>query len=285
MKLGVISDCFKRPMAESIALAGALGLEGIQMYAVGGDICPDTLLGNEKKLGEYKELLKKHGLTVSALCGDLGGHGFERAEENPVRIAKTKAIMDMALTFGTTVVTTHIGCVPHDETDPMYAVMQNALRELGEYGEKIGVSLAIETGPEPTAVLAKFLAPLPATVAVNYDPANLVMVTGDDPVAGVANLADRIVHTHVKDGLRLKESDAREVYGAFAEGGIECEKLGEYFCETPLGEGGVPMDAYFEALRVSGFDGFLTVEREVGESPYADIKIAVDYLKAKLGRE
>ena len=44
------------------------------------------------------------------------------------------------------------------------------------------------------------------------------------------------------------------------------------------------MDAYFEALRAAGFDGFLTVEREVGESPYADIKIAVDYLKGKLGR-
>ena len=43
MKLGVISDCFKRPMAESIALAGALGLEGIQMYAVSGDFCPENL--------------------------------------------------------------------------------------------------------------------------------------------------------------------------------------------------------------------------------------------------
>ena len=62
MKLGVISDCFKRPMAESIALAGALGLDGIQMYAVGGDICPDALLSNEEKLNEYKALLKNLGI-------------------------------------------------------------------------------------------------------------------------------------------------------------------------------------------------------------------------------
>lgn len=281
MKIGVMLDSFRMSFADGARAAAELGADGVQIYAVTGDFCPEM---PEEKKEECRRILKENGLVVSALCGDLGGHGFEREADNPARIEKTKAIMDMALEFGTRVVTTHIGCVPHDTADPMYAVMQNALRELGEYGEQIGVSLAIETGPEPTAVLAKFLAPLPASVAVNYDPANLVMVTGDDPVAGVANLADRIVHTHVKDGLRLKESDAREVYGAFAEGGIECEKLGEYFCETPLGEGGVPMDAYFEALRAAGFDGFLTVEREVGGNPYADIKIAVDYLKAKLGR-
>lgn len=281
MKIGVMLDSFRMSFAEGARAAAELGADGVQIYAVTGDFCPEM---PEEKKEECRRILAENGLVVSALCGDLGGHGFERAQDNPARIEKTKAIMDMALEFSTRVVTTHIGCVPHDETDPMYAVMQNALRELGEYGERIGVSLAIETGPEPTAVLAKFLAPLPASVAVNYDPANLVMVTGDDPVVGVANLADRIVHTHVKDGLRLKESDAREVYGAFAEGGIECEKLGEYFCETPLGEGGVPMDAYFEALRAAGYDGFLTVEREVGGNPYADIKIAVDYLKTKLGR-
>ena len=123
MKLGVISDCFKRPMAESIAMAGALGLDGIQMYAVGGDICPDALLGNEAKLNEYKELLKKHGLTVSALCGDLGGHGFEREAENAARIEKTCRIVDLALAFDTKVVTTHIGVIPEDETCEKYQTM------------------------------------------------------------------------------------------------------------------------------------------------------------------
>ena len=57
MKLGVISDCFKKPMRESIELAAALGLDGIQMYAVSGDICPDSLLGASERIAEYKKLL------------------------------------------------------------------------------------------------------------------------------------------------------------------------------------------------------------------------------------
>ena len=52
MKLGVISDCFKKPMKDSIRMAGELSLDGIQMYAVSGDICPENLLGNEEKIND-----------------------------------------------------------------------------------------------------------------------------------------------------------------------------------------------------------------------------------------
>ena len=55
MKLGVISDCFKKPMKESIELAGKLQLDGIQMYAVSGDICPDALLPYPEKIEAYKK--------------------------------------------------------------------------------------------------------------------------------------------------------------------------------------------------------------------------------------
>ena len=48
MKLGVISDCFKRPMKESIEMAASLGIDGIQMYAVSGDICPENLTKDGK---------------------------------------------------------------------------------------------------------------------------------------------------------------------------------------------------------------------------------------------
>ena len=40
-------------------------------------------------------------------------------------------------------------------------------------------------------------------VAVNMDPANLVMVTGDDPVQAVLRRKDYIVHTHAKDGISV----------------------------------------------------------------------------------
>ena len=35
-------------------------------------------------------------------------------------------------------------------------------------------------------------------------------------------------------------------------------------------------------LKEIGYDGFLTIERECGENPVADIEKATDYLKASL---
>ena len=280
MKLGVISDCFKRPMAESIALAGALGLEGIQMYAVGGDICPDALLGNEAKLNEYKDLLKKHNLTVSALCGDLGGHGFERETENAARIEKTCRIVDLALAFDTKVVTTHIGVIPEDETSEKYQTMLKALKACGAYAAARGVTLAIETGPETAPILNKFVLAAGDGVGVNLDPANFVMVTGQDPAEAVRLIGKKIVHTHLKDGRMLKKSDPLEIYNHFADGGIEALNVADYFIETPVGEGDVDFGAYIAALKEIGYEGFLTIERETGADPSADIKKAAEYARA-----
>ena len=282
MKLGVISDCFKRPMKESIELAGRLSMDGIQMYAVSGDICPDNLLGAPDKIAEYKSLLRDNRLVVSALCGDLGGHGFEIHRDNPLRIEKTNRIVDLACEFETSVVTTHIGVIPEDRSCEKYRVMQEALGACGEYARKRGVTLAIETGPEVASVLHGFVSGLGDGVGVNLDPANFVMVTGQDPTEAVYMLRDYIVHTHLKDGKMLKKSDPVEIYRCFAEGGIEALNVADYFIETPVGEGDVDFKSYISALKDIGYNGFLTIERETGNDPSADIRKAADFARANL---
>ncbi len=279
MKIGVISDCFKRSIEESIALAGQLGMDGIQIYAVSGEFCPDALLGNDEKIEYYKGLLKEKGLTVSALCGDLGGHGFEIEADNPTRVEKTNGIVDLACRFDAKVVTTHIGVIPSDETSPKYAVMLDAIRQCGEYAASRGVTLAIETGPETAPVLLGFVQKAGKGVGVNLDPANFVMVTGQDPTEAVYILRDYIVHTHLKDGKMLKQSDPAEIYSVFAEGGIEGLNVADYFIETPVGEGDVDFASYVGALKEIGFDGFLTIERETGADPAADIAKAAAYAR------
>ena len=74
---------------------------------------------------------------------------------------------------------------------------------------------------------------------VNFDPANFVMVTDQDPVEGVEILKDYIVHTHAKDGVMLQKTDPQVIYDFFAEGGIEDMRMSDYFLETPLGDGKV----------------------------------------------
>lgn len=274
MKIGVITDCFKLPLADSISLAKELGLSGVQIYATTGEFSPDTLTVNQKET--FKNLLKESGLEISALCGDMGGHGFQIEKDNAERIEKTKRIIDLAKEFGTNVITTHIGVIPSDKTEPRYKVMLDALTECGIYAKENGITLAIETGPEDAPTLLQFLKDTKGGVGVNLDPANFVMVTGQDPVKAVELLGEYIVHTHVKDGIMLKRTDPKIIYDHFATGGIEALNVADYFLETPLGEGNVDFPAYIDALKRFGFDGYLTIERETGAKPIEDIKLALN---------
>lgn len=272
--IGVMLDCFRLSTEESVKKAAEIGAKGLQMYATQGEHAPENMSAAKRR--ELLDMVKSNGLVFSAICGDLG-MGFGNAEKNPDLIEKSKRILDLAKDLETDVVTTHIGVVPQDPKHPRYQIMQEACGELCRYADSVKAHFAIETGPETSAVLKGFLDSLGSRgVAVNLDPANLVMVTGDDPVQAVYNLKDYIVHTHAKDGIKLLDRDPEVIYGI-----IEDEiQAGEAFREVPLGEGNVPFPAYLKALEEVGYRGFLTIEREVGENPAADISLAANYLKS-----
>jgi sugar phosphate isomerase/epimerase len=274
--IGVIIDSFRTDTVSAVKKAAEVGADGIQVYATRGEMAPENM--DASKRSEFRKLVADNGLVISALCGDLGG-GFANKDENPARVEKSKRILDLAKELGTDVVTTHIGVVPTDKSVDRYKIMQEACAELAEYADSVQAHFAIETGPETSAVLKEFLDSLNSTgVAVNLDPANLVMVTGDDPAGAVYNLRDYIVHTHAKDGKQLFYKDPEIVYGVKSDPIV----TGPSFEEVPLGEGSVPWEKYLAALEDIGFRGFLTIEREVGDNPEKDIRSAVEFLK-KLG--
>ena len=274
--IGVLLESFRLPTREAVKKAAELGLNGIQMYATNGENSPENLSG--AKARELLNYVKDHGLKFSALCGDLG-HGFGNPEINPESIEKSKRIIDLALELDTNIVTTHIGVVPSDPTHDRYKIMQEACVKLAEYADSVGAHFAIETGPETSEVLKKFLDSLGSKgVAVNLDPANLVMVTGDDPVRAVYNLRDYIVHTHAKDGVNLAPCNPEYVYRVVHPIPEEVRGV-KYFEEVALGNGSVDFAAYIAALEDIGYKGFLTIEREVGADPAADIVTAASYLK------
>ena len=271
--IGVMLDSFRTDMLTALDKAAALGAKGIQVYATRGEMSPEKLYGEKRK--EFLKAVKDHGLTVSALCGDLG-KGFVNPELNPGLIEQSKRILDLAKDLETDVVTTHIGVVPEDPAHPRYGIMQDACGKLAAYADGMQAHFAIETGPEKAATLKGFLDGLHSTgVAVNLDPANFVMVTGDDPVQAVYTLKDYIVHTHAKDGRRLAVRDPEVLYGM-----VESEMLSDpSYIELPLGEGDVDFPNYLKALNDIGFKGVLTIEREVGDDPEGDIGAAVRFLQ------
>lgn len=272
--IGVLLESFKTDIETAVKKAKEAGVAGVQLYAVAGEMAPENM--TKQKIKTLKELINGYDLKVSALCGDLG-KGFMHRDTNPELIEKSKRILDLSKELGTNIVTTHIGVVPEDTANPRYQIMQEACFELANYAESIDGFFAIETGPERALTLRHFLDGLHSKgVSVNLDPANFVMVTGQDPAAAVYELKDYIVHTHAKDGIKLLERDPELTYGVRPIEDVINE--GQAFEEVPLGEGSVNWPEYLTALTDIGYKGFLTIEREVGENPEKDIKNAVSYL-------
>lgn len=275
--IGVIVDSFKAGVREGVKKAAQLGAQGIQVYSVSGEMAPENMSGAVRR--EFLDFVKSHGLVISALCGDLGSGGFINAKRNVEKIERSKRILELAKELETDIVTTHIGVVPDDPQHDRYKVMQEACFALSQYADELDAHFAIETGPEKADTLRGFLDSLGSTgVAVNLDPANLVMVTGDDPVQAVYTLKDYIVHTHAKDGKQLYYRAPEIVYGIERD----VTGLGESFLEVPLGEGNVNFPAYLRALHEIGYRGFLTIEREVGDDPAEDVAKAVVFLRQQI---
>ncbi|MDD6800320.1 MAG: sugar phosphate isomerase/epimerase [Firmicutes bacterium] len=255
MKIGAMVESFRLDFRAAVEKAASLGIQGLQKYMT--KQVPDS------EIKEMLDIVKSNGLVFSALCGDLGC-GFGNPEKNPSAIETSKRILDMSLKFECGIVTTHIGKITAEETETK-EIMRKACRELALYADSVGAVFAVETGPEPAPILCDFLDSLGANgVRVNFDPANLVMCSGDVAAESAKVLGKYIVHTHAKDGYMIGDHEGWK--------------------EVPLGEGHVYFDDYIPALASTGFDGFLTIERECGDDPVSDITKAVDFLGEKLDK-
>ncbi len=277
--IGVLLESFRTDVKTSLEAAVEVGASAIQVSATRGFLDVETV--TEERRNEFKSMVDANGLIISAICGDFicgnKDFSFSNKAQKDIIIDKSKRILTLAKELGTNIVTTHIGVVPSDTTCDKYKIVQETCSELAAFADSLDAHFAIETGPEIAVTLKAFLDSLNSKgVAVNLDPANFVMVTGDDPVKAVHTLKDYIVHTHAKDGRRLIVERPEVIYGE-----IEAEiQNARYFAELPLGEGDVDFKNYLQALSDIGYKGYLTIEREVGENPKGDIKTAVNFLNA-----
>lgn len=272
--IGVMLESFRVDYKTAIQRSVEVGAQGIQIHALNGELTARGL--SRQHVPDLLARVKDANLEVSALCGDLSLHD---PAKYPHIIDEAKRVLDLAQELGTNIVTTHIGVIPSDPNHDRYKLMHEGCFQIAEYANQMGAHFAIETGPEIATTLKSFLDTLPGKgMAVNLDPANFVMVTGDDPVEAVYTLKDYIVHTHAKDGRKLLDISPDILYGM--HGTVEDEiQNATAFVELPLGQGDVDFPAYLKALDDIGYRGYLTIEREVGGTPEVDIKQAVDFLK------
>lgn len=134
-------------------------------------------------------------------------------------------------------------------------------------------------------MLAEFLDSLDSTgVAVNLDPANLVMVTGDDPVQAVYNLRRYIVHTHAKDGIKLADGNPEYIYRVVHPIPEEVQGI-RYFKEVPLGTEAWILRGILRRSTTSAIAAFSPSNARSETIPHAISKSLMTIWKASFGHK
>jgi sugar phosphate isomerase/epimerase len=196
--------------------------------------------------------------TVSRTVG-LVPHETRRA-----RTAELKEIADFARLLGVDAVGVHIGFVPHDRASADYRDVLAVAREACDHLRGNHQSLHLETGQEPADVLLGFLDDVERdNLFVNFDPANMILYGCGEPLPALRTLGRYVRSIHCKDATWSNEPG--KTWGA----------------EVPLGQGDVDFAAYLRTLAEIGYDGPLTIEREIPQDPVrqkAEIAAAIDVL-------
>lgn len=182
------------------------------------------------------------------------------------RVARIKAVSDVASKLGIDSIACHIGFVPHSPDDPLYQEIRATTLDLCRYCHANGQRFTLETGQEPAKVLLRFMEEVhhPA-LRINFDPANMILYGTGDPVEALGQLGEYVISVHCKDG----DWPAMDQPNALGE-------------EKPIGQGKVDFPAYISKLKEFGYRGLLAVEREgnlTTEQKAADIRTAIALLQ------
>lgn len=255
LKIGVRLESLGLPLRPALQEAERLGVGGVQLDAA-GELGPDQLSQTGRR--ELRHLLHAHSLDLTAVGCPLR-YGLDVAEDQQPRIEHVQKVMALSFDLGPRLVIIQAGRIPADETSPAYQRLTEALRALGQHGDRAGTRLALETGLEPGGVLAPFLARFDSgSLAVNFDPANLFM-NGFDPYESARALGGRIAHAHAKDARRSSASRSAQ--------------------EVPLGQGDIDWLRLADVFEEIEYSGWLVVERESGVQGLADVAAGVAFLR------
>lgn len=207
----------------------------------------------------YKQALADEDFTITAVFAAYDGEsyadiptvqdtvGFIPAATREAREKRTYEVVDMTAAIGVPIFACHIGFVPEDHSDPVYAPVRDMVRRICDYCAERGITFALETGQEPAETLLHFLEDVARpNLKLNFDPANLILYGTSEPIGALKLVGSHVVSVHCKDGNWPDKSKP--------------ESLGT---EMPLGEGSVGMAAFVDTLKEIGYTGALTIEREV----------------------
>src|SRR5579875_3377291 len=221
-------------------------------------------------------LTSEHFVAVTAVCSYAGEDytdiptvartvGLVLPDTRAERIARTKAVSDIARQLAIDSIACHIGFIPENPKEPVYKEIREVARDICDYCRENGQSFTLETGQEPAKVLLRFIEDVDRkNLKINFDPANMILYGTGDPIEALDVLGKLVVSVHCKDG----DWPARDNPAALG-------------VEKPLGEGSVDLPAFIAKLKEIGYRGILSIEREerAAEQRARDIRKAIALLE------
>ncbi len=257
--------------------SAAATLDRVQSYGLhNGQLGLGPNIDLAKALPDWQAVLPAHDIALTAAVCSYEGEdyanlervhesvGFTTPKYRAERVARTKAIAVFANELGLKAVSCHIGFIPADPAEPLYAELLEVTRDICDDLAARKQNFVLETGQESAAVLLGFLSDVDRTnLKVNFDPANMVMYGFSDPVAALVLLRPWVLSVHCKDGNLPPAPDTL---------GKECR----------LGDGAVDFPAFLAQLKATDYTGPLTIEREEPDEARksADVRVAIERLAA-----
>ena len=259
MKIGVLVKMDKN-IDEEVKKVHDLGMSSCQLC------CWDISLCTDENADKVKEATKKYGVEVSTFWCGWSGPAVWDFYEGPLtlglvpedyryaRIQELKAGSDFAKKINVENVATHVGFLPETPNTREYHSLVCALRDLAVHIKNNGQYFLFETGQETPVTLRRIIEDIgTGNLGINLDPANLILYGKANPVDALDVFGEYVRDIHGKDGCYPTDG----------------KNLG---LETPLGEGKVNFPVFVEKLKKIGYNGPITIEREIsGEKQIEDI--------------
>lgn len=274
MKIGVLIELFKDTnIDERFAELRSMGMESCQL------VCWNREILHDDKVAEaVNAAVEKHGVHITAFwCGWEGRKVWDFYEgqltlglvPSDYRVERLKMLMegsDFAKKIYVKDFATHVGYMPENPYDPKYEEVLVACKAIVEKCRENGQNFLFETGQETPVTLKRAIQDIEKAlgkghVGINLDPANLLMYGKANPVDALDVFGEYVMGIHGKDGCYPTDGHA----------------LG---AEMPLGQGKVNYPAFIAKLKEVGYQGDITIEREIsGEEQKKDILMAKEVLE------
>lgn len=239
-----------------LPVAHELGVPTVHLHT------PKKSSRTPERAKEFLQQLKDFGLTITVVFAGFEGEsyadipttartvGLVPPETRAERKRELLEIADFAKLLGVDVVGLHVGFIPHDRQDPNYQAVRAALQEACDHCAKQGQRIHLETGQETAETLLQFLEDVGRdNLFINFDPANMILYGTGDPIPALRKVGRFVRSVHCKDAKWAARPGE------------------EWGTEVPFGTGDVNAELFLRTLAELGYDGPLTIEREIPQEP------------------